>query len=228
MLVQSQPHDHHHQTKCLTMKCGHETRISILQRSIQPSLAVVLQCSHASPPEPSKHFPAKRDLLWLATDSYFEQLLCCVKPTQCCPGPTSGTHVPASLNTPCPAALVPHLQLDREQLHVSILPQELGHACQVLVGMADHVHDRQQLAQGHGELLGHPTLGADFAALLARAAGAGATASVGNARGDLQVIHLRQRFLHTMLAVQQYSAAAAANSLQPILCMQLPLLLACV
>ena len=40
-----------------------------------------------------------------------------------------------------------HLELDREQLHVAILVQELGHSCQVLVGMANDIHDRQQLPQ---------------------------------------------------------------------------------
>ena len=59
-----------------------------------------------------------------------------------------------------------YLELDWKQIHVSILVQELGHSCQVLVGMADDIHDRQQLPQRHGELCGHPTLGADLAPLL--------------------------------------------------------------
>lgn len=49
-----------------------------------------------------------------------------------------------------------HLQLDREQLHVCILLHELGHPSKVLVGGADDVQNRQQLAQAHGEALCHP------------------------------------------------------------------------
>ena len=90
-----------------------------------------------------------------------------------------------------------YLKLDRKQLHVSILPQELGHAAQVLVRMAKHIHDGQQLAEGHGELLGHPTLGADFAALLA--CGAAAAARHGS-RQDFEVIHFRKRFLYSRQA----------------------------
>ena len=37
---------------------------------------------------------------------------------------------------------------------------------QVLVGVANDVHDGQQLPQRHGELGGHPAFGADLAPLL--------------------------------------------------------------
>ena len=93
-----------------------------------------------------------------------------------------------------------YLKLDRKQLHVSILPQELGHAAQVLVRMGKHIHDGQQLAEGHGELLGHPTLGADFAALLACGAAAAAAACILGSRQDFEVIHFRKRFLYSRQA----------------------------
>ena len=59
-----------------------------------------------------------------------------------------------------------YLKLDWKQFHVSILVQEFGHTSEVFVGMANDIHDRQQLPQRHGELGGHPALCADLASLL--------------------------------------------------------------
>lgn len=48
------------------------------------------------------------------------------------------------------------LDFDGEEVHVAVLLQELADARHVLVGVAHHVQNRQQLPQAHWEILRHP------------------------------------------------------------------------
>jgi hypothetical protein len=57
------------------------------------------------------------------------------------------------------------------------LPPPLPHLGHVLVGVADHVQQRQQLAQGHGEVGGHPAAALEVARLLSLGAAGAATAA---------------------------------------------------